>query len=68
MHQHAFGDFQFEQGRLQTGVLEYLFDAVDKVPLAKIDGRYIDRHADFRQPGRLPQAGLSTGLGQHPFA
>ena len=68
LHQHAFGDFQFQLGGRQAGVLEDGGQVVDEVPLAKVDRRDVHRHAQGRQAHLAPGLGLCTGLAQYPLS
>ena len=66
--QHALGDLDAEQPRVEAGRGEQAFDAPRQVRLQQLARRQVDRHAQRRQPGTLPGRGLLDGAAQHPVA
>jgi hypothetical protein len=59
----AFGDFQFEAIRRQTGLAQNLVDAGEQVGLLKLQRRQIHRHANMRGPSGRVEAGAAQDPG-----
>src|SRR5690606_34475345 len=68
VHQHAFGDFQFQEAWIQPGFAQCSADHVDQVTVAELTGREVYCHGTAGHAIKLHAAQLATGLQQHNFA
>ncbi len=66
--QHALGDLDTEQPRIEPARGEQAFDAPRQVRLHQLARRQVHGHAHRRQPGALPGRRLFDGTAQHPVA
>lgn len=58
LQKDALGEFQLEIARFQSSFPKYCAKALEKILVAELDGRNIDRNNHGRQPGVLPGASL----------
>src|SRR5580700_1132473 len=68
IHQHAFGEFEFQEAGWQASFREYGADRSEKVFVAELHGGNVDGDGHSRKSGVLPSASLRAGLAHHPAA
>ncbi len=68
LHDHRFGDFEFEHRSVDSGFLDDGGHQLRKILEHELLARDVDRHPRHRQSLVYPALGLPAGAAQHPFA
>ena len=68
VHEGAFGEFQFQHGRIDAGFDDRVLHGVDKIRALHLHRRDIDADDEIAETGIVPLPDLLAGLAQHPSA